>query len=60
MLASAASTTNIRRWPTTVRAGFRGDFCDDPEPDFLDWFFGENRRRGALFGEHAGIPEWHL
>jgi hypothetical protein len=48
MLASAGSTTNIRRWPTTVRAGFRGDFRDDPEPDFLDWFYGENRRRARV------------
>jgi hypothetical protein len=43
MLASAGSTTNIRRRPVTVRSGFRGDLRDDPEPDFLDQFFRETR-----------------
>jgi hypothetical protein len=45
MLDSVGSTTNIRRRPATV---FRGNFCDDPEPDFLDWFFTETWRRARL------------
>jgi hypothetical protein len=48
MLASAGSTTNIRRRPVTVRSGFRGDLYDDPEPNFLDRFFGETRRGASV------------
>jgi hypothetical protein len=45
MLGSAGSTANVHRHPLIVKTGFRGKLRDDFEPDILDRFFGETRRR---------------
>jgi hypothetical protein len=45
MLSSAGSTANLHRRPLIVKTGFRRKLRDDFEPDILDRFFGETRRR---------------